>query len=129
VAGASRANGDLQREPDRWRNALRAAATDVDPDEIWLEKIELSTDPVFDVGALGTRDDAVGQLVRSLRGVGSDPARLATLSGSLAELRARLPAELRGADDDPTGEDAVRQAISDVERILLARLLEAGDAP
>jgi len=129
VRGASRAHGELQRNPEGWRNTLRAAATDVDPDGVWLEKIELATDPVFDVVAVGERDDAVGQLVRSLRGVAADPDRLRALAESLAELRGRLPAELRGAGDDPTGEDAVRDAIGDVERILLARLLDAGEAP
>ncbi len=123
IVGASRANDELQANPDHWSSALRAAATDIEPDAIWLERVELATDPLIDLTALDQRDDAIGQLVRSLRDIRTDPNRLQELSAVLADLRAKLPSELRGAED-PTGEEALHDAIGDVERLLLSRLLD-----
>lgn len=122
VAGTSRASAELQGDPERWRNALRAAATDVEPDAIWLERIDLASDPLIDPATLNDRDDAIGQLLRSLRDMRADPERLQGLAASLAELRSKLPAELRG-DEDPTGDAAMPEAVADVERLLFSRLL------
>ncbi len=126
ISGGSRAHDQLQSNPAHWMSALRAVAIDVEPEAIWLERIELATDPAIDFSALDQRDDAVGQLVRSLREIAGDPDSIEALSDSLADLRAKLPAELRG-DDDPTAAAALREAIGDVERLLVSRLLD-GDS-
>jgi DNA repair exonuclease SbcCD nuclease subunit len=122
VSGASHANDELQADPDRWLNAVRAVATDVEPDAIWLERIELATDPLIDLSGLDERDDAIGQLVRSLRELRHDPERIERLAASLADLRNKLPAELR-AMEDPFGDEALLEAVGDVERLLYSRLL------
>ncbi len=122
VSGSSSANDELQATPDGWRNALRAAATDIEPDAIWLERIEIATDPLIDMTSLDDRDDAIGQLLHSLRDIRNTPERIESLATSLTDLRAKLPAELR-AVEDPTSDSALREALEDVERILLSRLL------
>ena len=123
VRGRCRAHRELQRDPERWRNALRAVATDVDPDAVWLEKIELSTDAAIDREALGRRDDAIGHLLSTLCDIRSDDERLAELAASFADLRAKIPAELRSGDDDLLTREGVRAALDDVERLLFARIL------
>ncbi len=127
VSGASRAHDELMRDVERWRNALRLSATDIAPDSVWLEKIEIATDPLLDLSALGGREDAIGMLARSLRDLRADPDRLAALAESFADIRGKLPPELRSPEDDLLGESALSAAVDDVERLLLSRLVGGGD--
>ncbi len=124
VRGGSAAHAELHNQPERWRNALRAAATDVEPEGIWIERVELATDPPVDTATIAAREDAVGALLRSLHQVRDDPDRVEAMVASLAELRAKLPPELRTEPNDPTGHDAVLAAVEDVERLLFSQLLD-----
>ncbi len=127
VTGRTGAHVALHADAARWLSALRASATDVDPDSIWLEKIALATEAVIDETALRQRDDAIGQLMSSLRDLRSDDERIAAMAASLEEVRAKLPAEVRSGAEDILGTEAVREALDDVERILFARLLSQGE--
>jgi len=124
VRGGSAAHAELHNQPERWRNAIRAAATDVEPEGIWIERVQLATDPPVDTATIAAREDAVGALLRSLHQVRDDPARVEAMVASLAELRAKLPPELRTEPNDLTGRDAVLAAVEDVERLLFSRLLD-----
>ena len=83
------------------------------------------------VGALEERDDAIGQLTRSLRSLRDDEAGLSSLLREFASLRNKLPAEARDGDDAIRLDDPafLREALDDVEHTLISRLLGASDAP
>jgi DNA repair protein SbcD/Mre11 len=127
VAGATGAHAALSAEPDRYENTLRALATDVG--EVWLEKVRFRTRPSVDVEALLGREDAVGELVRALRGMPEDEAQVRSLSTELADLARKLPVEARHGEDGVRLDDPeyVRDALQDVEGILLGRLLGGED--
>jgi DNA repair protein SbcD/Mre11 len=131
VVGASRAHGALQAEGERWANAIRACALDVG--DVWIERVRLRTLPAFDAEAAASRDDAVGALLRALRDIREDDEQLLPLGAELEALTRRLPPEAREGEDgvrvqDP---DYMRDAVEDVERVVLGRLLEGrgGDEP
>lgn len=131
VSGASAAHDALSEEPERWESEIRAAATDVAPDAVWVEKVRLRTEPVIDLAELRGRDDAIGQLARTLAGLRADEGALGELGGELADLWKKLPREAReGADgvrfDDPA---FLRDVVDDVERVLLPMLLSKGETP
>lgn len=128
IVGASRAHDELVTDFEHWQNAVRAVGIDVAVDEIWVEKVLVQTDPEGGGGKLADRHDAVAELLRSLRAAQADEDRQSELAALFNDLRARLPAELReGPDalrlDDP---QTIREALRDVERLLLPRLLETG---
>lgn len=130
VTGASPAHAELMADPERWHNALLATAIDLASDGIWVEKVLLQTDSPVSTAQLAERSDALGQLVRSLRSARSDDAELDELLELFADLRAKLPAELREGEralrlDD---RETIRAALADVERLLLPRLLATGRA-
>lgn len=122
--GITPAHEALAATPERWVAEVRAAANDVVPDGLWVERVELNTRPEVDAGALADRDDAMGQLVRSLRELQGDEAELAALFGSLDELVSKLPEEtLLGPDGLRLGEPArQRELLARVESALLGRL-------
>lgn len=123
VAGSSRAHEQLAGDLERWQQTLRVQATDLG-DAVWLEKIAMRTRAAIDLDELTRRDDAVGQVMRSLRELRRDDVRLTALLGEFADLRRKLPAALRDGDealrlDDP---ESLRAALDDVEQMILPRL-------
>jgi DNA repair exonuclease SbcCD nuclease subunit len=129
VSGRTRANAAIRRDPERFTNELRAAATDALGEAVWLEKILLDTRSTYDLDAVREEGSAMGHLARRLRAIREDPKELAELASVLAELDKKLPAELREGEgslrlSDPT---TVRALVDDVEQTLLPRLLESGE--
>ena len=130
VEGASAAHEELTCDPERWENEVRRAANDVSLDAVWVEKVRLATTASFDLGAVRERDDAIGQLARSLVALRTDDDGLEALISELAELDKKLPREAKeGVDaarlDDPA---FARELLAEVEQTLLPTLLRKGDA-
>jgi DNA repair exonuclease SbcCD nuclease subunit len=128
VSGATRANADLRRDPERFINELRGAATDGLGDTVWLEKVIVQTKAMLDLERIREEESAVGHLARRLVSIKEDATELAELASVLAELDKRLPAELREGDGalrltDPA---TLRALLEDVEQLLVPRLLENG---
>lgn len=129
VRGATRAHEALQDDAPKWENEVRGIANDLGG-EAWVEKVKLATSACVELAELARRSDAIGELVRSLRSMRDDPAALESLLGELAPLRNKLPAEAREGEDAVRMDDPalVREALDDVERILLPRLLAGGES-
>ncbi|HVW29333.1 MAG TPA: metallophosphoesterase [Polyangiaceae bacterium] len=127
VRGGSRAHSALVAQADRWEAELRAAATEF-AGELFLERVVLETRAPLDVERLAERHDALGQVARALVALRTDADSRAALLGELADLRAKLPAEVReGVDaihlDD---EAALVEPLAEVEQLLLPALAALG---
>lgn len=125
LTGNTRAHDALEVDGERWEQVLRGMANDTAGEGVWLEQVRCATTPLLDRAALASRDDAIGYLVRSLRTLIEEPTATEALIEEFAELRRKLPHEVRdGFDgirlDDPI---TIREALADVERTLLPRLL------
>jgi exonuclease SbcD len=125
LSGASRAHAALHaKETDLLEN-LRAAATDLGAGQLWLEKLVIASRPHAPGGVASLSHGALGELLGYLQSLRKhDAALLALANDELADLRAKLPAELReGHDalrlDDP---EYLRGELDSVEQLLLARL-------
>jgi len=103
LEGATAAHPALQRQREAWEETLRAMATDLSGDGVWLADVELAT--AAETGAGGRSLPAplvAGVLERldaALRTLADDPAALGDLAGDLEDLRKKLPPGLR--DEDP----------------------------
>ena len=129
LRGATRAHAALRADPERWENELRAQANDVGGGSLWLERVGFDTRTPIDLDAVARRDDALGELVRSLRQLRGDDAALSALVQEFGDLRARLRSGRDGGGgegplrlDDPAWQRAL---VDDVEQILVPRLLES----
>ncbi len=132
VRGHTDAHEALEQDRERWEQAIRGQAIDVGGDALWVEKVKIRTAGRLDPIELSSRDDAVGELLRTLHALrdGDDDALIATLHPELARLK--LPPEAREGDDALRFDRAevLREALEDVERMLLARLsAEGGGTP
>lgn len=130
VEGATRANGVLRRDVDRFTNELRAALADGLGEAVWLEKVVLKTRALVDVARIRDEASAVGHLARRLSSIKDDPDELAQIGAFLLELDKKLPAELREGDGAlRLGEPAtLRALLDDVEQMLVPRLAGEGEA-
>jgi DNA repair exonuclease SbcCD nuclease subunit len=131
LCGATPAHAALRADFERWTGQIRAIASDVGGGSLWIERVRYRTQAPVEVGALEERDDAIGQLTRSLRALRDDEARLTDLLREFATLRNKLPAEAREGEDALRLDDPafLREALDDVEQTLISRLLGAGDTP
>jgi exonuclease SbcD len=127
IRGATRAHAALTGDAERYINEVRAIGTDLG-EGVWIERVAWETRAPIDLGELAERDDAVGQLVRAVRELRDDPAALKELAGEWAELKPKLPAELRDGYDL---EDSrlVLSLLDDVEQLLLPRLVSREGQP
>jgi DNA repair exonuclease SbcCD nuclease subunit len=125
LTGTTRAHEALEAERDLWEQNLRAVANDIGAEGLWLEKVRFDTVPTLDPTELAGRDVAIGQLVRGLRAALSEPGLAEALLDEFSELKRKLPHQV-GEGDDPVRLDdptLIREALADVERMLLPRLL------
>jgi len=128
LEGASQAHAELTREPERWIHEYRAQASAQGSPGVWLEKVEVRTRRPVDLARQLERDDALGDLLRSIARLESAPLELESLAAEFADLKSRLPVELTSGDDalDPTRPAVLEAALPDVVEILLGRLLGEG---
>jgi DNA repair exonuclease SbcCD nuclease subunit len=120
IHGASAAHELLAARSERVVEEVRALTSDLSG-EAWLEKVELATRPLAQRVPLREREDAIGELLRGLGSLWHDDAALRELAGELAELKRKLPPELREGPDaiDLDSPDALRHLLSEVEATLV----------
>ena len=126
LCGASRAHAAMMRDPERVRAAIKARAHEVNGEGVWVEEIHFATQMPLDLTVLAERDDAVGQLVRSLGALRDDPLQLGTLIDEIRDLEASLPLEVRELElgIDLSNAEQARALITSVRDLLLPRLLD-----
>jgi len=131
VSGRCRAHRELSAQPERWTNEIRQAASDESGGAAWIEKVQLRTSVHVDLDELAGRADPIGDLIRFARDASADPGQLASLAGELADLRSKLPAELREGGDalDLENPEAIRDLLDAARHLLIPRLLSQGDEP
>jgi exonuclease SbcD len=137
LCGTTLIHAELAGSADAWREEIRALTNASGAEAPWIEKVILATRPAADpadpadsanTGVAAARQDALGGLLRSLRGLAAGDEEIAALALRFTELRAKLPAELFADDDatqrtDPTDPRRIRELLGEVKDLLVARLL------
>jgi DNA repair protein SbcD/Mre11 len=125
LTGRSRAHAELVREPERAKSEIKSRASELELGDVWIESVRIGTELPQDLAALALRDDAAGQLVRSLQQLETDPQSRTALRDELLRIERTLPADLGllslGIDLDD--EVSTRELIADVSRLLLPRIV------
>jgi hypothetical protein len=132
LVGETPLHGLEARQPGTLAAAVRAAAQDVASAEIWIEQVRLELRSPVDRARLAQANDALGELVRGVDALASDPQALASFCRqALGDVLAKMPAEVQaallheGAGSDVPGLDdpaALLALVQDAEATLLARL-------
>ncbi|HKQ70202.1 MAG TPA: DNA repair exonuclease [Polyangiaceae bacterium] len=124
LSGRTDAHAALTSSPEQYESEIRAAVTDLADGGAFVERIVLSTRSTLDLAAVRTQDDAVGQLARTLHAMRNSPDELRSLLPELAELKQRLPLELREGERALSLDEAhLADLVAEVEEMLIPRLL------
>jgi DNA repair exonuclease SbcCD nuclease subunit len=126
IHGACHAHKTLTTDFERFVSECRALANDIDPDQVWVEKVQVRTRVEVDLDERAKRADPLGGLLSFVRGLPTDEAALSDLLSTFKDLKAKLPAELRQEPDAIRLDDPafLCSLLDDAEQILLPRLLE-----
>lgn len=125
ITGACGAHEALNAEHDRWINQIRAEATDIGGSDVWIEKVVLQTNLPVDLEKLASSDSPVGDLLRFIQQIETDPKELSELAEVLSALKSRLPVELRHGEGaiDLESPERLREMIADARQVLLPHLM------
>lgn len=128
LVGNSPIHARLHAEHARLLNDCRALVSSRALGEIWIEKLVVATRPSVQRAEL-SRDDAIGGLLRAIRDLELDGARLSGLTEEVESLALKLPPALRCGDDafDPSSPEHLQAVLDDVKTLLLERLLDPTD--
>lgn len=125
--GASDAHHELVADPDRWINQVRAHGAEIPG--LWVEKVHFDTRTRIDIEAHRQQATPLGELLRTIEAHRNDPAALASLVEELAPMQEKFKG-FEPHDRPPfDGPDAVRDALVDVEQLLIPMLLDGTVAP
>lgn len=120
--GATDAHTELNRDPDQVRNETISIANECGNGLLWIERVQVATLPRFDRASLIMRDDPVGEIVRIVDALRTNPADLDDFT-SIQELRKKLPPDIaEGAEPIELDTPTLIAALEEAEGLLLARL-------
>lgn len=128
IFGGCKAHGELHSNIERWINEIRASATGLSAETIWIEKVKLRTQSETNLDEMAARNDAIGGLLRAIRDLDAGEDILADMTREFADLQRKLPFELRAGEDaiDLESPATLHQSVEDVKEMLLDRLLRTG---
>lgn len=127
IVGATKAHRELRSNPERWKNELRAVATDISDGGMWLEKIRFST-LEEKTGAPGSASVALLELMNAVSELSTDADLVRAAIEELRDLREKLPHELRDGEEAVLLEDpeTFKRAAEGVRQFLIERILSKG---
>lgn len=119
ITGTTSLHGSLHRDTQHWRAQLLAGAQDHGAEAIWIERIKITTAPVYNVAELAERDALTKIVVENL-----DEAheKLSALPPEVEEMLGVLPPEVRSEVATEWGENQRSAVLNDVRAIILDAL-------
>jgi len=127
IVGTTKAHRDLLSNPERWKNELRAIATDISGGMVWLEKIRFGTRDAMNT-ARAAKGEALDELMNAADGLSDNPDLVKAAVEALRDLGEKLPYELKSGDEGIHLDDAetVRRAAEAVRQVLMDRIMAGG---
>ena len=123
LSGTTQLHGSLHRNDEHWSAQFLASAQDHGADAIWIERIKVSTSPVYDLAELAERDALTKIVVTNLTATHDQPI---LLPPEIEEMLSILPLEIRTQVEDELNGEQRATVLSDVRAIILDALATNG---
>ena len=123
LSGTTQLHGSLHRNDEHWNAQFLASAQDHGADAIWIERIKVSTSPVYDLAELAERDALTKIVVSNLNETDHKPI---LLPPEIEEMLSILPLEIRTQVEDELNGEQRATVLSDVRAIILDALATNG---
>ena len=126
LTGNTKLHGALARDLPTWRAQCQARGQIIGGDRIWIEELESTTAPVYDLTQLAERDELTRILLSSLEEAGASALET---PAEVRDLLSLLPAELRHVTEDSLDRQGRPALIAEVRALLLESLRRSGGEP
>ena len=127
LTGNTALHGSFHRDGEHWRAQFLACAQDQGEEAVWIERIKITTAPVYDLDRLAERD-ALTQIV--LENLVEAHEKQTTLPAEIVEMLGALPPEVRSEVEAEWSEGERSAVLNDVRAIILDALgTKGGRAP
>jgi DNA repair exonuclease SbcCD nuclease subunit len=123
LSGTTQLHGSLHRNDEHWNAQFLASAQDHGAEAIWIERIKVSTSPVYDIAQLAERDALTKIVVSNLNETDHQPILLPT---EIQEMLDILPLEVRTQVEEELKGEQRATVLSDVRAIILDALATNG---
>ena len=125
LEGASALNSNIQANPERWENQIRAIATEVDDEKLWVEKIKIQTTSKQDREAILAHDSPLAGMLNSIIDFPSQIEQDTRLARDIATLKEKLPYDLfqKFSDIDLNDPEVISAVVENAKEHLIALLL------
>ena len=123
LSGTTQLHGSLHRNDEHWNAQFQASAQDLGAEAIWIERITVSTSPVYDIAQLAERDALTKIVVSNLNETDHQPI---LLPPEIEELLSVMPLEIRTQVEDELNGEQRATVLSDVRAIILDALATNG---
>lgn len=91
LCGVTELHGTLHSGLSRWQAQCVGLTAEIDPGQLWFERLKLKTSPVYDLEELARRDDLTALVLEALEDFTPGPE-----SKAVEALSKKLPAEVLG---------------------------------
>ena len=128
LTGKSPVHAQLLDRTAQWTEEFRGIAAGLG--DVWLEKVKFQTSRKKRLEDIYGEDTPIAGLLRSIQQLALDGDTLLELVPELSVLKSKLPPEIHSGDDpffDPSP-DKIAELRSEVQELLIARLLQHGGA-
>ena len=123
LSGTTQLHGSLHRNDEHWNAQFQASAQDLGAEAIWIERITVSTSPVYDIAQLAERDALTKIVVSNLNETDHQPI---LLPPEIQEMLSILPLEVRSEVEEELKGQQRATVLSDVRAIILDALATNG---
>jgi len=131
ISGETTAHDDLIFRIEHWKNEIRAAASDISDESVWIEKIKILTRSPAAENPADTAGGPFRQLSEIIDELLKNPESLSLLADTeLSALESKLPPELKDGDDPLQIMDSqwLSDLLKQVKPLLTKRLVKKGVA-
>ncbi len=123
LSGTTQLHGSLHRNDEHWNAQFQASAQDLGAEAIWIERITVSTSPVYDIAQLAERDALTKIVISNLNETDQQPI---LLPPEIQEMLSILPLEVRSEVEEGLNGEQRATVLSDVRAIILDALATNG---
>ncbi len=123
LSGTTQLHGSLHRNDEHWNAQFQASAQDLGAEAIWIERITVSTSPVYNIAQLAERDALTKIVISNLNETDQQPI---LLPPEIKEMLSILPLEVRSEVEEELNGEQRATVLSDVRAIILDALATNG---
>ncbi len=120
IEGNCTVHNELHNNSKYWLNEIRSTVTDASLGSIWVEKVNLQTQPIRNISI--QNEGPLAELGKIFHNLPQDEEELQALLMEFRHLKNALPTDIYQNDIDLNNPDTIRRLLGGVEEILMAQL-------